>query len=40
MAKVIRFYIPEGFKPPVKWSVLRENGKVLEFRVEVMKKSA
>ncbi len=40
MAKVIRFYIPEGFKPPVKWSVLTETGKVLEFRVEVMKKSA
>lgn len=40
MAKVIRFYIPEGFKPPVKWSVLTETGKVLEFHVEVMKKSA
>jgi hypothetical protein len=40
MAKVIRFYIPEGFKPPINWSVLTETGKVLEFRVEVMKKSA
>ena len=40
MAKVIPFYIPEKFKPSVKWSVQAETGKVLEFRAEVMKKSA
>ena len=40
MAKVIAFYIPEGFKPPVKSRMQTELGKVLEFRVEVMKKSA
>jgi hypothetical protein len=39
MAKVIRFYIPEGFKLPVKWSVQTETGKVLKFRIE-LKKSA
>jgi len=40
VAKVIPFYIPEKFKPSVKWSVQAETGKVLEFRAEVMKKSA
>jgi hypothetical protein len=40
MAKVIAFYIPEGFKPPVKWGTQTETSKVLEFPVEAMKKSA
>ena len=40
MAKIIQFYIPEGFKPPVKRDVQTEPGKVLEFRVAVVKKSA
>jgi hypothetical protein len=40
MAKVIQFYIPEGFKTAINWAVPKETGKVLEFRVEVGKKSA
>lgn len=40
MAKVIPFYIPEGYRPPVKWSPQTETSKVLEFRAEAMKKSA
>jgi hypothetical protein len=40
MAKVIQFYIPEGFKPPIRWAAPTQAGKVLEFRVEVGKKSA
>jgi hypothetical protein len=40
MAKVIAFYIPEGFQPPVKWNTQAELAKVLEFPVEAKKKSA
>lgn len=40
MAKVIQFYIPQAFKLPVKCDVQRETGKVLQFPVEVVKKSA
>jgi hypothetical protein len=41
MARVIAFYIPEGFKkPPVKWRTQKETSKVLEFPAEAMKKSA
>ena len=39
MAKVIPFYIPEGFKLPVGWSMQTEP-KVLKFRIEEIKKSA
>jgi hypothetical protein len=39
MAKVISFYIPEGFKPPARWSMHTEP-KVLKFRFEEIKKSA
>ena len=40
MAKIIQFYIPEGFKPPVRGDMQTEPGKVLKFRVEAVKKSA
>lgn len=39
MAKVIAFYIPEGFKP-VKGSTQTGPRKVLEFPAEAMKRSA
>lgn len=39
MAKVIAFYIPEGFNPRER-SIQTEVGKVLEFKAEPMKKSA
>jgi hypothetical protein len=39
MAKIITFYIPEGFKPPVRWS-MQTDPKVLKFRIEEIKKSA
>jgi hypothetical protein len=39
MAKIIPFYIPEGFKLPVRWSMQTEP-KVLKFRFEEIKKSA
>jgi hypothetical protein len=39
MAKVISFYIPEGSKPPARWSMHTEP-KVLKFRFEEIKKSA
>jgi hypothetical protein len=39
MAKIIPFYIPEGFKPPVRWNMQTEP-KVLKFRFEEIKKSA
>jgi hypothetical protein len=40
MAKVIPFYIPERFNPPVKSGMQTESGKVLAFRLEAVKKSA
>lgn len=39
MAKVITFYIPEGFNP-LKRSIQTEVGKLLEFKADPMKKSA
>jgi hypothetical protein len=40
MAKLITFYIPEGFKPAVNWSIQTETGKVLEFRVATLLKTS
>jgi len=37
MAKVIEFYIPQGFRKVSKWSPLNERGKLLEFPVAVRK---
>jgi hypothetical protein len=35
MAKIIEFYIPQGFRKVPKWLPLNERGKVLEFRMAV-----
>jgi len=33
MAKVIEFYVPNNFRPQVKWAPQSQPGKVIEFRL-------
>jgi formate hydrogenlyase transcriptional activator len=37
MAKVIEFYIPKGFRKPLKWAAAFQRGKVLEFCTQTNK---
>lgn len=37
MAKVIEFYVPNNFRPQVKWAPQSQPGKVIEFRLETEK---
>jgi hypothetical protein len=40
MARVITFYIPESFRPKVKWVSSVERGNVIEFQAPPSKKTA
>ena len=37
MAKVIEFYVPNNFRPQLKWAPQSQPGKVIEFRLETEK---
>jgi hypothetical protein len=40
MARVITFYIPQSFRPKVKWVSSPERGKAIEFQPAPSKKTA
>jgi hypothetical protein len=40
MARVITFYIPENFRPKVRWVASVKRGKVIEFQPVPSKKTA
>ena len=40
MARVITFYIPDRFRPKVKWVPSFERGKVIEFQPAPSRKTA
>jgi hypothetical protein len=40
VARVITFYIPQSFRPKVKWIPPVARGKVIEFQPALSKKSA
>ena len=40
MARVIEFYIPQNFKPKQRWLPQEQQGKIIEFKSAVIKKSA
>jgi hypothetical protein len=37
MAKVIEFYVPNNFRPQLKWVPQSQPGRVIEFRLETEK---
>jgi hypothetical protein len=40
MAKVIEYYVPQGFRRPARWIPVEERGKIIAFSTQPQRKSA